>query len=104
MEAQLYETSKEWGFDIPERKLVHPLVPMAEIGKPIPNYGHKSIPHATFMANLNTDTENHAMNTEPLSKHGQKQPLGVLTMVYKDYFFLERWYKYYKDQIGAENI
>ena len=104
MEAQLYETSKEWGFDIPERKLVHPLVPMAEIGKPIPNYGHKNIPHATYMANINTDTENHAMNTEPLSKHGQKQPLGVLTMVYKDYFFLERWYKYYKDQIGAENI
>jgi hypothetical protein len=73
MEEQLLKTSKEWGFEIPERKLAHPLVPMAEIGKPIPTYAHKNIPHPTYMANLNTDTETHAMSTEPLSKHGQKK-------------------------------
>ncbi len=33
-----------------------------------------------------------------------KQPLGVVTMVYEDYFFLKRWYDHYKPQVGAENL
>lgn len=33
-----------------------------------------------------------------------KNPLGVATMVYGDYFFLERWYDYYARQVGAENL
>ncbi len=33
-----------------------------------------------------------------------KNPLGVATMVYEDYFFLQRWYDYYAAQIGAENL
>ncbi|WIY26755.1 glycosyltransferase family 2 protein [Parasedimentitalea psychrophila] len=33
-----------------------------------------------------------------------KKPLGVVTMVYEDYFFLERWYNYYRKQVGAENL
>lgn len=33
-----------------------------------------------------------------------KQPLGVATMVHGDYFFLERWYRYYKSQVGAQSL
>jgi hypothetical protein len=33
-----------------------------------------------------------------------KKPLGVTTMVYQDYFFLERWHRYYSAQVGAENL
>lgn len=33
-----------------------------------------------------------------------KNPLGVMTMVYQDYFFLERWYRYYSAQVGPENL
>lgn len=33
-----------------------------------------------------------------------KSTLGVVTMVYEDYFFLERWYNYYRKQVGAENL
>ncbi len=33
-----------------------------------------------------------------------KKPLCAVTMVYSDYFFLERWYRYYSQQIGAENL
>jgi len=33
-----------------------------------------------------------------------KRPLGAATMVYEDYFFLERWYRYYDAQIGGENL
>ncbi len=33
-----------------------------------------------------------------------KQTLGVMTMVYQDYFFLERWYRYYSAQLGPENL
>ena len=33
-----------------------------------------------------------------------KSLLGVATMVYQDYFFLERWYDYYSKQVGAENL
>lgn len=33
-----------------------------------------------------------------------KNTLGVVTMVYEDYFFLERWYRYYAAQVGAENL
>ncbi|GAB1363205.1 hypothetical protein MASR1M32_24410 [Rhodobacter sp.] len=34
---------------------------------------------------------------------GKKQ-LGVLTMAYQDHFFVERWYRYWSAQIGAENL
>lgn len=34
----------------------------------------------------------------------KKKLLGVLTMAYQDYFFVERWYRYWSSQIGAENI
>ena len=33
-----------------------------------------------------------------------KKPLGVVTMVYRDYFILERWYGYYAEMIGPENL
>ena len=33
-----------------------------------------------------------------------KKMLGVVTMLYEDYFFLERWYDYYSKQVGAENL
>jgi hypothetical protein len=33
-----------------------------------------------------------------------KGHVGVLTMVYKDYFFLRKWYDYYKTQFGAEHL
>ncbi|WP_435139184.1 glycosyltransferase family 2 protein [Pseudopelagicola sp. nBUS_19] len=33
-----------------------------------------------------------------------KSLLAVSTMVYQDYFFLERWYAYYAAQVGAENL
>lgn len=33
-----------------------------------------------------------------------KAPLGVVTMVYEDYFFLDRWYEYYSKQVGAKNL
>lgn len=33
-----------------------------------------------------------------------KQTLGAMTMVYQDYFFLERWYRYYSAQLGPENL
>lgn len=33
-----------------------------------------------------------------------KKMLGVVTMLYEDYFFLERWYEYYSKQVGAENL
>ncbi|WP_415920552.1 glycosyltransferase family 2 protein [Tateyamaria sp. SN6-1] len=33
-----------------------------------------------------------------------KKPLGVVTMVYRDYFILERWYAYYADVVGPENL
>lgn len=33
-----------------------------------------------------------------------KKLLGVLTMAYRDYFFVERWYRYWSDQVGAENL
>lgn len=33
-----------------------------------------------------------------------KKPLGAVTMVYEDYFFLDRWYQYYSAQLGAENL
>ncbi|WP_299410888.1 glycosyltransferase family 2 protein [uncultured Roseobacter sp.] len=33
-----------------------------------------------------------------------KSILAVATMVYQDYFFLERWYRYYDKQVGAENL
>lgn len=36
--------------------------------------------------------------------NASKSPLCVLTMVYSDYFFLERWYRYYSAQVGAENL
>ena len=33
-----------------------------------------------------------------------KRPLGIVTMVYRDYFFLERWYKYYAAQVPPEDL
>ncbi|MEO0744591.1 MAG: glycosyltransferase family 2 protein [Pseudomonadota bacterium] len=33
-----------------------------------------------------------------------KNPLGVVTMVYRDYFILERWYDYYAGMLGPENL
>lgn len=33
-----------------------------------------------------------------------RNPLGVITMVYKDYPMLKRWYDYYSNQVGAENL
>ncbi|MEL6550237.1 MAG: glycosyltransferase family 2 protein [Pseudomonadota bacterium] len=33
-----------------------------------------------------------------------KETLGVMTMVYQDYFFLERWYRYYGAQVGPQNL
>lgn len=33
-----------------------------------------------------------------------KQPLAVVTMVYKDYAFLKRWHAYYGQQAGIENL
>lgn len=35
---------------------------------------------------------------------GTKSPIGAVTMVYKDYQFLKRWYDYYDNQFGAENL
>jgi len=35
---------------------------------------------------------------------GTKNPIGALTMVYKDYQFLARWYDYYGKQLGYENL
>lgn len=33
-----------------------------------------------------------------------KRPMAALTMVYKDYYFLDLWYRYYSAQFGAENL
>lgn len=33
-----------------------------------------------------------------------KQPLAVVSMAYKDYFFLKRWHSYYSNQAGADNL
>ena len=33
-----------------------------------------------------------------------KKLLGVMTMAYQDHFFVERWYRYWSAQIGAENL
>ncbi|NPD13977.1 hypothetical protein HOY34_02045 [Xinfangfangia sp. D13-10-4-6] len=33
---------------------------------------------------------------------GEKRLLGVMTMAYQDYFFVERWYRYWSAQIGPE--
>lgn len=33
-----------------------------------------------------------------------KKNIAALTMVYQDHFFLDRWVRYYEDQIGRENI
>lgn len=33
-----------------------------------------------------------------------RNPLGVATMVFEDYFFLQRWYDYFAGQVGAENL
>jgi len=35
---------------------------------------------------------------------GTKQQLGVVTMAYQDYFFLQRWYDYYCAQVGSRNL
>lgn len=33
-----------------------------------------------------------------------KTPCGAITMVYQDYFFLERWVQYYGAEFGRENL
>lgn len=33
-----------------------------------------------------------------------KKPLGIVAMVYQDYDLLQRWYDYYANQVGAENL
>lgn len=33
-----------------------------------------------------------------------KAPMAAVTMVYQDHFFLERWVRYYSEQIGRENL
>ena len=105
LEKQLYATSRDWGFEIPDPVLPHPLVRTAEAGKPTPKFAHKNTPHKIHMAKSHTEAEEHVMAADkPLSKFDMKKPLGALTMVYKDYDLLERWYNYYKAQIGAENI
>ncbi len=85
--------------------ITHPLVPDADVGAPLPPFANKNVPHRTYMSRINTAAEEVALAAdEPKSKFGEKQPLGALTMVYRDYDLLERWYNYYKEQIGAENI
>ena len=49
------------------------------------------------------------MQAAKANQHGTdmddtKQPLGVATMVHGDYFFLERWYRYYSSQVGAHSL
>ena len=102
----LYEACRAWGYEIPEDPaLQHPLVTTAETAKPTPKFARKNVPHRINMAKSNTALEEYVLATEgPKSKFGTKQPLGVLTMVYRDYDLLERWYNFYKRQIGAENI
>jgi len=33
-----------------------------------------------------------------------KMPAGAMTMVYKDYYFLQRWVDYYSRQFGREHL
>ena len=40
----------------------------------------------------------------PVVMDPTKSPCGAITMAYQDYFFLDRWVKYYGAQFGRENL
>ena len=42
--------------------------------------------------------------TGPVTLDPTKKPVGAMTMVYKDYYFLQRWVDYYGRQIGREHL
>lgn len=44
------------------------------------------------------------MSENPATLDPTKMPAGAITMVYKDYFFLERWVEYYGRQFGRQHL
>ena len=40
------------------------------------------------------------MTDSPATLDPTKKPAGAMTMVYKDYYFLQRWVDYYGRQFG----
>ena len=44
------------------------------------------------------------MTSPPATLDPTKMPGGAMTMVYKDYFFLQRWVDYYGRQFGREHL
>ncbi|MBA3911015.1 MAG: hypothetical protein C0524_14360 [Rhodobacter sp.] len=42
--------------------------------------------------------------TSPATLDPTKMPAGAMTMVYKDYYFLQRWVDYYGRQFGREHL
>lgn len=44
------------------------------------------------------------MSEPPATLDPTKRPAGAITMVYQDYFFLERWVDYYGRQFGREHL
>lgn len=42
--------------------------------------------------------------TGPVTLDPTKKPAGAMTMVYKDYYFLQRWVDYYGRQFGREHL
>ena len=44
------------------------------------------------------------MSTPPSTLDPTKMPAGAMTMVYKDYYFLQRWVDYYGRQFGREHL
>jgi Glycosyl transferase family 2 len=44
------------------------------------------------------------MSDAPATLDPTKKPAGAMTMVYKDYYFLQRWVDYYGRQFGREHL
>lgn len=44
------------------------------------------------------------MSETPATLDPTKKPAGAMTMVYKDYYFLQRWVDYYGRQFGREHL
>ena len=45
-----------------------------------------------------------AMSDAPATLDPTKKPAGAMTMVYQDYYFLQRWVDYYGRQFGREHL
>lgn len=65
--------------------------------------GPLELPQSRVIASVGTPKEG-PMSEPPAMLDPTKKPAGAVTMVYQDYYFLQRWVDYYGRQFGREHL